>query len=268
MLAVNADLDVTRDAIGNFLMPGISADKAMKWLWKVRTWLLNGSVSASWSIPTHVPPLSGSIGVACTDCPLTFRDFGGTPAISESQIVDPVIQIDFGRSQGAGGCSVPPAEADAHCAFTPTAINCTFVPGSAHITVNVSIPGLIFGTELQRRNQILLYWDEDDTDDVPVATPAMPVIQWQVILTGVWTYTDMGGTHFDTHGVALGPTYDIPNTAQHAIMDGESAGLSWTGGDSISDWVLTPSKYWTYSTKAGLPVYDENTGAQLRDPFS
>lgn len=31
---------------------------------------------------------------------------------------------------------------------------------------------------------------------------------------------------------------------------------------------MSPTKYWPFATKAGLPVYDEDTGEQLEDPFS
>lgn len=44
-------------------------------------------------------------------------------------------------------------------------------------------------------------------------------------------------------------------------------GSAFIGGVS-GTFTIEPSEYWPYATKAGLPVYNTSTGAQLRDPFS
>ncbi len=49
---------------------------------------------------------------------------------------------------------------------------------------------------------------------------------------------------------------------------GQDYQLYSNDADWSGDITISPSEYWPYATKAGLPVYDTSTGAQLRDPFS
>lgn len=47
-----------------------------------------------------------------------------------------------------------------------------------------------------------------------------------------------------------------------------AANLSGALGVNTCDVTISPVEYWPYATKAGLPVYDTATGAQLNDPLS
>lgn len=49
------------------------------------------------------------------------------------------------------------------------------------------------------------------------------------------------------------------------LIGQDVANIAGTG--SISDVTITPTKWWPYKNSQNLPVYDVNTGAQLRDPF-
>lgn len=50
---------------------------------------------------------------------------------------------------------------------------------------------------------------------------------------------------------------------------GGSSPPAWlSGGSGSASLTMTPVKWWPYATKAGAPVYDEDTGAQIADPFS
>ncbi len=56
------------------------------------------------------------------------------------------------------------------------------------------------------------------------------------------------------------------------VIQGVDATLIFYRGISSSTFsgtfTIEPSEYWPYATKAGDPVYDTSTGAQLADPFS
>lgn len=92
-----------------------------------------------------------------------------------------------------------------------------------------------------------------------INTPSTPRTEVSFFLSedgdaGSFTLADSAGAPGFTCGLGISGVH-TPNSINEGI-----------GG--VGDLTMTATRWWPYKNSAGLPVYDEATGAQLRDPFS
>jgi hypothetical protein len=211
---------------------GLSLTQAMKWTWLVKQWSMTGTVTFD---ATNLLDSSVTNFTATYDVVLNPYDNVFSFNIStESSLVNL-----FGIVVQSGTADVDPANAG----FFENGLG----------MLDSSYPSFVFHDDLLHPEI-----DYSAQIDGQLADPMSDTFFSLIISTRKTVGTGdfaAGGIVIDGH--ALPVYYDLSNTNNCTLSNVQFEPI-----------IVAPSEYWPYATKAGDPVYDTSTGAQIADPLS
>jgi hypothetical protein len=215
---------------------GISFEAAMSWIWRVKTWKIEGTigftVDGTYGFLANIYNTNRSSSVRAN--PLGGA---GIPITSESGLVCQPIITGF-----------EPFDYDIN-----NPIPDTIEPTFEYFVVNLF-------------QEFLLPLGYHES--------AGPYHFWPSINVDFRLGGDSGGEGFQIDGGTAHPTGEIVTGTPFTIDGWEVSPIKCLVSGAVDaesvaiSLAMTPIEFWPYATKSGLPVYNTATGEQLRDPLS
>lgn len=230
------DIDAPTVAAWGFWPQAISLDEAMEWFWRIKTWRLTGEFSCD----VHIDDGEGNIEDGTITVELTA---GGNHILTSSPATreaDRVIELGAsgGETNEEGITTVPSGDTPI-IAFNEASILRVGAGEWMYYSGGQFYPGMWVSLGVAMEGYIVAS-DNGYTVSIP--------------LGGVRTTASDVSISVNGHSLYLGVSDDSSGLVTVSNINGSFA--------------LDPLEYWPYATKAGLPVYDTATGAQLNDPLS